>query len=38
MDKKLTKITIPEGWEVDKIQNGEIILKESKKELPKTYE
>lgn len=32
------KITLPEGWEVDKIENGEIILKESEKELPKIWE
>lgn len=28
MDKKLTKTAIPEGLEVDKVQNSEIILKE----------
>lgn len=32
------KIIIPEGWEVEKVENGEIILKEVKKELPKTWE
>lgn len=32
------KIILPEGWEIDKVENGEIILKESKKELPKTWE
>lgn len=37
MDKNLTKITIPKGWVVDKIENGEIILKESKNELPNTW-
>lgn len=29
---------IPEGFEFDKVGNGEIILKPKKKELPKTYE
>lgn len=28
---------IPEGFELDKIEDGEIILKPKKKELPKTY-
>ena len=28
---------IPEGFEFDKVENGEIILKPKKKELPKTY-
>lgn len=32
------EIVLPQGWEVDKIENGKIILKESKKELPKTWE
>lgn len=35
---KTKKIIIPKGWEIDKVKNGEIILKESKKELPKTWE
>lgn len=35
---KETKIKLPEGWEIDRVENGEIILKESKKELPKTWE
>lgn len=35
---KTNKIIIPEGWEIDKVENGEIILKETKKELPKTWE
>lgn len=29
---------IPEGFELDKVKDGEIILKTKKKELPKTYE
>lgn len=37
MDKNLNKIPIPKGWEFDKIENGEIILKESKIELPNTW-
>lgn len=32
MKKEVHKITLPKGWEVDKIENGEIILKESDKE------
>lgn len=32
------EIVLPEGWEVDKIENGKIVLKESKKELPDTWE
>lgn len=35
---EVKKIIIPEGWEIEKIENSEIILKESKKELPKTWE
>ena len=32
-------ITIPDGWEFDRIdENGNIVLKEKKKELPKTWE
>lgn len=31
------KITLPKGWEIDKVEGNEIILKESKKELPKTW-
>lgn len=34
----IKKIILPEGFEIDKVENGEIILKEIKKELPKTYE
>ena len=32
------EIIIPQGWEVDKVEGNKIILKESKKELPKTWE
>lgn len=40
---EVKKITIPDGWEIDKIENGEITFKENKKEphkeeLPKTWE
>lgn len=40
---EVKKITIPEGWEIDKIENGEITFKENKKEphkkeFPKTWE
>ncbi len=31
------KITLPKGWEIDKVEGNEIILKESKEELPKTW-
>lgn len=34
----MKEIVLPEGWEIDKIENGKIFLKESKKELPKTWE
>lgn len=32
------KIVLPDGWEIDKVNGNEIILKEGKKELPKTWE
>lgn len=32
------EIIIPQGWEIDKVEDNKIILKESKKELPKTWE
>lgn len=32
------EIILPEGWEVDKIENGKVILKEIKAEYPKTWE
>lgn len=32
------EIIIPQDWEVDKVEGNKIILKESKKELPKTWE
>lgn len=38
MKKETKKIVLPDGWEIDKVEGNEIILKESKKELPKTWE
>ena len=32
------EIVLPQGWEVEKIENGKIILKEVVKNLPKTWE
>lgn len=37
MEKETKKIVLPDGWEIDKVEGNEIILKESKKELPKTW-
>ena len=38
MEANEKTITIPEGWEFDRIdENGNIVLKEKKKELPKTW-
>lgn len=37
-DMETKEISIPQGWEVYKIEDNKIILKESKKELPKTWE
>lgn len=37
-DMETKKIVLPDGWEIDRVENGEILLKESKKELPKTWE
>ena len=31
------EMIIPQGWEIDKVEDNKIILKESKKELPKTW-
>lgn len=38
MEKETKRIVLPDGWEIDKVKGNEIILKESKKELPKTWE
>lgn len=35
---KVKEIILPNGWEVDKIEEGKITLKESNKNLPKTWE
>ena len=32
------EIIIPQGWEIDEVRGNKIILMESKKELPKTWE
>ena len=32
------EIIIPQGWEIDEVRGNKIILKESKKELPKPWE
>lgn len=37
-DMETKEIIIPQGWEIDKVKDNKIILKESKKELPKTWE
>lgn len=37
-DMETKEIIIPQGWEIDKVEDNKIILKESKKELPKTWE
>ena len=38
MEPERKKITIPEGWEFDRLENGEIILKTKKPSLPTTWE
>lgn len=35
---KTKEIIIPQGWEIDKVEDNKIILKENNKELPKTWE
>lgn len=37
-DMETKEIIIPQGWEIDKVEDNKIILKESKKELPKRWE
>ena len=34
---KTKEIIIPQGWEIDKVEDNKVIIKESKKELPKTW-
>lgn len=36
-DMETKEIIIPQGWEIDKVEGNKVILKESKKELPKTW-
>lgn len=38
MEPERKKLTIPEGWEFDKLENGEIILKTKEPTLPDTWE
>ena len=38
MEPERKKLTIPEGWEFDKLENGEVILKSKKSEFPDTWE
>ena len=38
MKSERKKLTIPEGWEFDKLENGEIILKTKEPTLPNTWE
>ena len=38
MEPERKKLTIPEGWEFDKLENGEIILKAKEPMLPGTWE
>lgn len=37
MKEETKTLEIPEGWEFDKVEDGKIVLKEKKKELPKTW-
>lgn len=37
-DMETKEIIISQGWEIDKVEGNKILLKESKKELPKTWE
>lgn len=37
-DMEQKEIIIPQGWEIDEVRGNKIILMESKKELPKTWE
>lgn len=38
MEPERKKLTIPDGWEFDKLENGEIILKTKEPTLPDTWE
>ena len=37
-DMETKEIIIPQGWEIDEVRGNKIILMESKKELPNTWE
>lgn len=37
-DMETKEIIIPQGWEIDEVRGNKITLKESNKELPKTWE
>lgn len=37
-DMETKEIIIPQGWEIDEVRGNKIILMESKKELPETWE
>ena len=37
-DMETKEIILPQGWEIDKVEDNKVIIKESKKELPKTWE
>lgn len=37
-DMGTKEIIIPQGWEIDKVEDNKVILKENKKELPKRWE
>lgn len=37
-DKDVKCLTLPEGWEFDKVEGNKVILKRHKEELPKTWE
>ena len=36
-DMETKEMIIPQGWEIDKVDDNKILLKKSKKELPKTW-
>ncbi|HIY88168.1 MAG TPA: hypothetical protein H9824_05635 [Candidatus Bacteroides pullicola] len=38
MNEETKKLTIPEGYEFDKVENGEVILKKKEIAMPKTWE
>ena len=36
--EEIKKLTIPEGYEFDRVENGEVILKKKEQGLPRTYD